>query len=46
MPNSTAVIPAEIREDVETLWNYHQMGHEVRPTDIGIGSAATTSAWP
>ncbi len=37
MPNSTAVIPAEIREDVETLWNYHQMGHEVRPTDIGIG---------
>ncbi|MFI5840355.1 YdcF family protein [Catenuloplanes sp. NPDC051500] len=37
MTHSPAVIPAEHREDVETLWNYHQMGHELRPTDVGIG---------
>lgn len=37
MTHDPAAIPAEIREDVKILWNYHHMGHELRPTDIGIG---------
>jgi hypothetical protein len=31
-------IPAEVRADVETLWNFHQMHHELALADIGIGS--------
>jgi len=31
------LIPVDIREDVATLWAYHQMGHQVRPVDVGIG---------
>jgi uncharacterized SAM-binding protein YcdF (DUF218 family) len=27
----------EIRADVEELWRYHDMRHEVRPGDVGIG---------
>lgn len=23
--------------DAQTLWDYHQLGHELRPTDIAIG---------
>jgi uncharacterized SAM-binding protein YcdF (DUF218 family) len=34
VPNT---IPPEHREDVERLWNYHNMGHEIRPADVGIG---------
>ncbi|GAA5153008.1 MULTISPECIES: YdcF family protein [Amycolatopsis] len=30
-------IPAELRADVETLWDYHDLHHELRPTDVGIG---------
>jgi uncharacterized SAM-binding protein YcdF (DUF218 family) len=30
-------IPAEVRDDVETLWNYHHLDHELRPADVGIG---------
>lgn len=30
-------IPAAIRADVAILWNYHRLGHELRPTDVGIG---------
>jgi uncharacterized SAM-binding protein YcdF (DUF218 family) len=30
-------IPAEVRADVETLWNYHRLNHDLRPTDVGIG---------
>jgi uncharacterized SAM-binding protein YcdF (DUF218 family) len=33
----TDTIPAEVRDDVETLWNYHHLNHELRPTDVGIG---------
>lgn len=32
-----ATVPAEIRADVATLWDYHHLDHEVRPTDAGIG---------
>jgi uncharacterized SAM-binding protein YcdF (DUF218 family) len=37
MTATPATIPAEHREDVERLWNYHNMGHEIRPVDVGIG---------
>jgi len=30
-------IPADVRPDVETLWNYHHLDHELRPTDVGVG---------
>jgi hypothetical protein len=35
MTNTT--IPDDIRADVETLWDFHQMHHELRPGDVGIG---------
>ncbi|MCE0765379.1 YdcF family protein [Pseudonocardia kujensis] len=35
MPSTT--IPAELRADVETLWEFNQMHHELRPVDLGIG---------
>ncbi len=31
------VIPDEIRADVATLWGYHDMHHELRRCDVGIG---------
>ncbi|OLF17385.1 hypothetical protein BU204_11820 [Actinophytocola xanthii] len=30
-------MPAEVRADVETLWNYHRLNHKLKPTDVGIG---------
>ncbi|NKY56342.1 YdcF family protein [Nocardia flavorosea] len=33
----TATLPAELRADVETLWNFNHMDHEARPVDLGIG---------
>lgn len=30
-------VPDAIRADVETLWRYHDMRHELRPCDVGIG---------
>ena len=33
---STAV-PREHRADAQLLWNYHDMGHELRPCDVGVG---------
>ncbi|MET7398864.1 YdcF family protein [Dactylosporangium sp. NPDC005572] len=37
-PNTAATtIPDEHRADVETLWDYHNMHHELRPCDVGIG---------
>ncbi|GHF56035.1 uncharacterized SAM-binding protein YcdF (DUF218 family) [Amycolatopsis bartoniae] len=30
-------IAPRLRDDVETLWNYHQLHHELRPADVGIG---------
>lgn len=34
---TTAVLPSSIRGEVETLWNYHDLHHELRPADVGIG---------
>jgi uncharacterized SAM-binding protein YcdF (DUF218 family) len=31
------VLPQVIRSDVEVLWEYHNMGHTLRPCDAGIG---------
>ncbi len=33
----TAAIPDDLRSDVETLWDYHDMHHERRLCDVGIG---------
>lgn len=30
-------LPEDLRADVETLWDYHDMRHELRPADVGIG---------
>ena len=30
-------IPEHLRADVETLWAYHDMRHELGPCDVGIG---------
>jgi uncharacterized SAM-binding protein YcdF (DUF218 family) len=35
LPETT--IREGVRPDVETLWNYHDMRHELRPCDAGIG---------
>jgi uncharacterized SAM-binding protein YcdF (DUF218 family) len=32
-----ATLPTQIRDDVATLWAYHQMGHQIRPVDVAIG---------
>jgi uncharacterized SAM-binding protein YcdF (DUF218 family) len=33
----TETIPEALRADVETLWGYHDLRHEPRPCDVGIG---------
>jgi uncharacterized SAM-binding protein YcdF (DUF218 family) len=30
-------LPPAIRHEVEVLWNYHDMHHDLRPADVGIG---------
>ncbi|MET7769096.1 YdcF family protein [Nocardia sp. NPDC005366] len=35
MPST--VVPEELRSEVETLWDYNQMHHQMRPVDVGIG---------
>lgn len=35
MPST--MLPARIRDDVVTLWAYHQMGHQIRPVDVIVG---------
>lgn len=32
-----AVLPEAYRADVETLWDYHDMHHALRPADVAIG---------
>lgn len=33
----SGAVPDAIRRDVETLWQYHDMHHELRPCDVGLG---------
>ncbi|MFB6724817.1 YdcF family protein [Kribbella sp. NPDC056345] len=35
--SATVAIPADLLEATEVLWDYHDMHHELRPTDVGIG---------
>ncbi|MFK3983513.1 YdcF family protein [Micromonospora sp. NPDC050397] len=37
MTATTPSIPPNVRVDVERLWTYHDMHHDRRPTDVGIG---------
>ena len=30
-------LPDDVLEDAQILWDYHQLHHELRPTDVGIG---------
>lgn len=34
---ATTVLPHDVKSDVETLWAYHDMGHEPRRCDVGVG---------
>jgi uncharacterized SAM-binding protein YcdF (DUF218 family) len=36
MSPSTAV-PTDVLEATQVLWDYHNMHHELRPTDVGVG---------
>lgn len=33
----SAAIPADVFEATQVLWDYHDMHHELRPTDVGVG---------
>lgn len=35
MPST--ILPADLRPDVETLWDYNRLDDDVRPVDVGIG---------
>ena len=30
-------LPDDVLEDAQILWDFHQLHHELRPTDVGIG---------
>lgn len=30
-------LPDDVLADAQILWDYHQLNHELRPTDVGIG---------
>jgi uncharacterized SAM-binding protein YcdF (DUF218 family) len=36
-PGSTVTLPPAVRDAVQLLWDYHDMHHELIPTDVGIG---------
>ena len=37
MSAEASTVPAAIRADVEVLWNYHDMRHDLHAVDVGIG---------
>jgi uncharacterized SAM-binding protein YcdF (DUF218 family) len=37
MTTASATIPSDVRADVETLWDYQNIQHELHPCDVGIG---------
>ena len=37
MSTASATIPADLRADVETLWNFHRIDDPLEPTDVAIG---------
>ncbi|MCT2583883.1 YdcF family protein [Actinophytocola gossypii] len=34
---ASRTLPPDLRADVETLWGYHDLGHQPRRCDVGIG---------
>ncbi|HEY2063819.1 MAG TPA: YdcF family protein [Amycolatopsis sp.] len=37
MSERSTTLPDNLRADVQTLWDYHDMHHDLRPVDVGIG---------
>lgn len=37
MPTEASPLTGSRRADVELLWDYHDMGHELRPVDVCVG---------
>jgi uncharacterized SAM-binding protein YcdF (DUF218 family) len=37
MPAEASTLPDFLRSDVELLWDYHDMHHDLHPCDVGIG---------
>ncbi|MGH3833554.1 MAG: YdcF family protein [Pseudonocardiaceae bacterium] len=37
MPPDANTLPDHLRPDVELLWDYHDMHHDLHPCDVGIG---------
>lgn len=37
MPPEVSTLPDSLRSDVELLWDYHDMHHNLHPCDVGIG---------
>lgn len=37
MAAEASILPDFLRSDVELLWDYHNMHHDLRPCDVGIG---------
>ncbi|MEO7195344.1 MAG: YdcF family protein [Pseudonocardiaceae bacterium] len=37
MPPDANTLPDHLRSDVELLWDYHDMHHDLHPCDVGIG---------
>jgi hypothetical protein len=37
MPVRQTALHDSVRADVQTLWDYHDMRHELRPSGVGIG---------
>lgn len=33
----TEILPDDLRAAIQTLWDYHDMHHELRPVNVGIG---------
>lgn len=37
MSADASTLPASLRADVELLWDYHDLHHDLHPVDVGIG---------
>ncbi|GAA1013472.1 hypothetical protein Aple_054460 [Acrocarpospora pleiomorpha] len=35
--STSTLVPEDLRADIEILWDYHDMHHVARPSDVGIG---------
>ncbi|ETK30958.1 YdcF family protein [Microbispora sp. ATCC PTA-5024] len=37
MPTDFSALPETVKSDLRILWDYHDMHHELRPCDVGVG---------